>query len=69
VWDYRGPFHQRDLIRVASAVLGVALALGLAEPLVAQGKPIQLALFTPIQIVPEKEGGQFPIFPIVNWGK
>ena len=77
-------------MRVASAALSSALAIGLATPLAAQGKPIQLALFTPIQIVPEnqsvtavrlnliysvnrsvqyKEGGQFPVFAIVNWGK
>ena len=43
-------------MRLASAVLGIALAIGLGEPLGAQGKPIQLALFTPVQIVPEKEG-------------
>ena len=42
-------------MRVASAALSSALAIGLATPLVAQGKPIQLALFTPVQIVPENQ--------------
>lgn len=43
-------------MRVASAALSSVLAIGLANSLVAQGKPIQLSLFTPVQIVPEKEG-------------
>jgi hypothetical protein len=43
-------------MRVASAVLSSALALCLATPLAAQNKPIQLALFTPVQFVPEKQG-------------
>jgi hypothetical protein len=42
-------------MRLASAALSVGLAISLAAPLAAQGKPIQLALVTPIQIVPEKE--------------
>ena len=43
-------------MRFASAALSSALAIGLATPLVAQDKPIQLSLFTPVQIVPEKQG-------------
>ena len=43
-------------MRVAFAALSSALAIGLATPLAAQGKPIQLSLFTPIQIVPENQG-------------
>ena len=43
-------------MRFASAALSSALAIGLATPLVAQDKPIQLSLFTPVQLVPEKQG-------------
>jgi hypothetical protein len=43
-------------MRVAPAALSSVLAIGLATSLAAQGKPIQLSLFTPVQIVPEKEG-------------
>jgi hypothetical protein len=35
---------------------GLAVALCAATPLLAQEKPIQVALFTPVQIVPENEG-------------
>jgi hypothetical protein len=38
-------------------LIGVlALVCAAATPLVAQDKPIQIALFTPVQIVPEHEG-------------
>ena len=43
-------------MRFASAALSSALALTLASPIVAQNKPIQLSLFTPVQIVPENQG-------------
>jgi hypothetical protein len=36
-------------------VLVLALAAGLASPLAAQGKPVQLALVTPLQLVPEAQ--------------
>jgi hypothetical protein len=35
---------------------GLAVALCAATPLLAQDQPIQVALFTPVQIVPENEG-------------
>jgi hypothetical protein len=40
-------------MRVAKGVLVLALAAWVAAPLAAQGKPIQLSLVTPLQIVPE----------------
>lgn len=42
-------------MRLVSTALGAALAVGLAVPATAQG-PVQLALVTPIQIVPESQG-------------
>ena len=42
-------------MRLGSAAVGIACAIGLTQPLAAQG-PIQLALFTPVQIVPENQG-------------
>ena len=42
-------------MRLVSTALGVALAVGLTVPATAQG-PVQLALVTPIQIVPESQG-------------
>ena len=43
-------------MRHGSAVASLALAIGLVPPLAAQENPIQLALFTPIQIVPQSKG-------------
>ncbi len=43
-------------MRPASSVLAVALVCGFAIPVAAQDKPIQLALVTPVQIVPEQQG-------------
>lgn len=44
-------------MRFGSAAMGLALVIGLTQPLAAQGgKPIQLSLFTPVQIVPENQG-------------
>jgi len=43
-------------MRIGSAAVVLAFAIGLTQPLAAQDKPIQLALFTPVQIVPEKQG-------------
>jgi hypothetical protein len=43
-------------MRLGSAAVGCALAIGLTHPLAAQEKPIQLSLFTPVQIVPENQG-------------
>ena len=41
-------------MRPAPTILAVALAAGIAAPLAAQS-PIQIALFTPIQIVPQNK--------------
>ena len=43
-------------MRLGSAAVGLAIAIGLTQPLAAQQNPIQLALFTPIQIVPQTHG-------------
>lgn len=40
-------------MRLASTAVALAFAIGLTQPLAAQRNPIQLALFTPIQIVPQ----------------
>lgn len=42
-------------MRRRAMLTGFALSLCAATPLVAQVKPIQIALFTPVQIVPENE--------------
>ena len=41
---------------VRSVVATVALAGAVAMPLAAQENPVQLALFTPVQLVPESQG-------------
>jgi hypothetical protein len=41
---------------IRSVVVAALAAGAVAAPLAAQQQPIQLALFTPIQIVPEKQG-------------
>lgn len=41
---------------VRSVVAAVALAGAVAMPLAAQENPVQLALFTPVQLVPESQG-------------
>ncbi len=43
-------------MRSRSVVAVLAFVCAAATPLVAQQKPIQLALFTPVQIVPESQG-------------
>jgi len=43
-------------MRVRSVVATVALAAAVAMPLAAQENPVQLALFTPVQLVPESQG-------------
>ncbi len=43
-------------MRGRSILGGLVLALAAAAPLAAQEQPVQLSLFTPVQIVPEKEG-------------
>lgn len=43
-------------MRMRSMVASALLAGAVAAPLAAQQKPIQLALFTPVQIVPENQG-------------
>ncbi len=43
-------------MRMRGMLGALALAAVAAAPLAAQEKPIQLALFTPVQIVPENEG-------------
>ncbi len=43
-------------MRFRSVVASALLAGAVAAPLAAQQKPIQLALFTPVQIVPESQG-------------
>ncbi len=43
-------------MRIRSVVASALVALVVAAPLAAQQKPIQLALFTPVQIVPESQG-------------
>jgi hypothetical protein len=41
---------------IRTMLASAALAAAAATPLAAQEKPIQLSLFTPVQIVPETEG-------------
>jgi hypothetical protein len=43
-------------MRTRCRVAVLALACAAATPLAAQQKPIQLALFTPVQLVPENQG-------------
>lgn len=43
-------------MRVRSVVATVALTVAVAMPLAAQESPVQLALFTPVQLVPESQG-------------
>lgn len=43
-------------MRLRSAVVGLGFAIGFAQPLASQKNPIQLSLFTPIQIVPQSKG-------------
>ena len=43
-------------MRVRSVVATAALAIAVATPLSAQENPVQLALFTPVQLVPESQG-------------
>ena len=43
-------------MRLASPAVVLAFAIGVAQPLAAQQNPVQLALFTPIQIVPQSHG-------------
>jgi hypothetical protein len=43
-------------MNVRAVLSAVALTAAVAMPLAAQEKPIQLSLFTPIQIVPEGQG-------------
>ncbi len=43
-------------MRISTVLAAAALAAGAAMPAAAQEKPIQIALFTPVQIVPQNEG-------------
>ncbi len=43
-------------MKVHAMLAAVTLATAVAMPAAAQEKPIQLALFTPVQIVPESQG-------------
>ncbi|MEK7668171.1 MAG: hypothetical protein AAB409_05935 [Gemmatimonadota bacterium] len=43
-------------MKVRDTIASIVFALAAALPLAAQEKPVQLALFTPIQLVPESQG-------------
>ncbi|MFH0914920.1 MAG: hypothetical protein V1912_00545, partial [bacterium] len=43
-------------MRVRSVVVAIALTVAVGMPLAAQENPVQLALFSPVQLVPESQG-------------